>query len=540
MGGAVAHFTEVAGAADDAFAEVKLPHAVDPHAGDERVIRGGEPLGESRAAESGLGIGGRIGEGPIFADGGGEDAGGHDGAFGTGAATVEEVGGRGVATGFVDRHRGGQLRFLAVEGGDFGEQLLAFGDGFGGEFTDEIVFVDVGDVLFKLTDVELLAFGAFRFGRRYGEAEVVGLGGVATGDDAVAEGLFEGLDQILGGFGEGVDGGRFGFDFGFGGGVDEGAFEGFEWEEDGLDAVVVFLGDGVEFMIVAAGAAYGHAEEAVGGGDDEVVEFVKAGLFVFDIVFRAEAEEAGGDPGVGVVRVEFVAGELFLQETIEGFVGVEGVDDVVAIAEGVVAVAVELVAAGVGIADDVEPVASPAFAVVGRGEELVDEAGPGVGAIIIDEGGDLSGGGREAYEVEIGAANEDGLCGRWGGGEPFGGPFEGEEVIDSSVGGGGGADRFLEGPEFAFGFGDGPIFRRGEGAGGDGGGGELGAGVDPGFQCREVGGRDLFAGGHLGLVEAGGETIEAAFFGFAGDQGRAALATFDHGFAGAEIEFGDA
>lgn len=44
----------------------------------------------------------------------------------------------------------------------------------------------------------------------------------------------------------------------------------------------------------------------------------------------------------------------------------------------------------------------------------------------------------------------------------------------------------------------------------------------------------------MGLVEAGGEAIEAAFFGFAGDQGGAALAAFDHGFPGAEIEFGDA
>ena len=44
----------------------------------------------------------------------------------------------------------------------------------------------------------------------------------------------------------------------------------------------------------------------------------------------------------------------------------------------------------------------------------------------------------------------------------------------------------------------------------------------------------------MGLVEAGGEAIEAAFFGFADDKGGATLAAFDHGFAGAKIEFRDA
>ncbi|MCX6606969.1 MAG: hypothetical protein NTV52_25770 [Acidobacteria bacterium] len=417
--------------------------------------------------------------------------------------------------------------------------MRALGDGFRGEFADEIVFVDVGDVSFKLADIELLAFGALGFGGLHGEFQVVRPGGVAAGNDTVAEGFFEGFDFVLGRFGEGVDGGGFGFDLGFGRGVNEGPFEGLEREEDRLHAVVVFLGDGVEFVIVAAGAADGHAEEAVRRGDDEVIEFIETGLFVFDVVFGAEAEEAGGDPRVGIIGVEFVAGELFLEEPVEGFVGVEGVNDVVAIAEGVVAVAVVFVAAGVGIADDVEPMAGPAFAVVGRGEELVDEAGPGVGAGIVDEGGDLIGCGRKADEIEIGAADEDGLGGARGGGKPLVFPFERQKVIYSIRGGSGGADWFLEGPELALGFGDGAVFRCREGPGGDRGGGEFGAGIDPGFQRREVGGRELFAGRHLGLVEAGGEAIQAALVGFSGDQCRAALAAFHHGFAGTEIEFGD-
>ncbi len=42
------------------------------------------------------------------------------------------------------------------------------------------------------------------------------------------------------------------------------------------------------------------------------------------------------------------------------------------------------------------------------------------------------------------------------------------------------------------------------------------------------------------MVKPGGEAIEAALFGFASDKRRAPLTPFDHGLAGAEIEFGDA
>jgi hypothetical protein len=76
------------------------------------------------------------------------------------------------------------------------------------------------------------------------------------------------------------------------------------------------------------------------------------------------ALHAGGDFLFGGGVGEEVAGELFGDELMEGFVGIEGVDDVFAVfpdLAGLVAGA----AVGVGIADLVEPVAAPAFAVVG-------------------------------------------------------------------------------------------------------------------------------------------------------------------------------
>ena len=59
-----------------------------------------------------------------------------------------------------------------------------------------------------------------------------------------------------------------------------------------------------------------------------------------------------------------VAGDVFDHELVEGQVGVEGADDVVAVAPGVGDVEVELVAVRLGVADQVEPVAAPALAVV--------------------------------------------------------------------------------------------------------------------------------------------------------------------------------
>ena len=91
------------------------------------------------------------------------------------------------------------------------------------------------------------------------------------------------------------------------------------------------------------------------------------------------AVEAGGDARLGSSGPQLVAGDLFLDEAVVGLVGVEGLDDVVAIAPGVGARLVGLEAVGLGVAGEVEPVAAPALAVVRRGEQAVDELLEGVG-----------------------------------------------------------------------------------------------------------------------------------------------------------------
>jgi len=111
---------------------------------------------------------------------------------------------------------------------------------------------------------------------------------------------------------------------------------------------------------------------------------------------------------------ELIAGDLGFDEGVVGEVFVEGFDDPVAVTEGVgigeFSVGVETV---ICVAGDIEPVAGPAFAVVWGGEEFVDNFGEGIGGFVFFECFDLIEGGREASEVEVGAADEV-VFGSWG------------------------------------------------------------------------------------------------------------------------------
>ena len=84
---------------------------------------------------------------------------------------------------------------------------------------------------------------------------------------------------------------------------------------------------------------------------------------------------------VGRLRVERIAGQLFFDEAGVGLVVVEGADDIVAIGPSVGAELVFIVAVGVAVVDDVEPVAAPAFAIARGGQEAVGGAADGGGQV---------------------------------------------------------------------------------------------------------------------------------------------------------------
>lgn len=204
-------------------------------------------------------------------------------------------------------------------------------------------------------------------------------------------------------------------------------------------------------MVVALGAGDGEAEERgaddlEGIGDDLVaggggIDRARGGAV------GGHAEKAGGDEplaslgvlgGGGRVGVafegEFVAGELFEQEAVEGQVLVEGADDVVAVFVGVGPRGVVVgVTVRIGIPGDVEPVPGPAFAIAGRGQEFIDQTFVGFGGVVAQELIDFVGGGRQAEEVEVEATDEGGLGGVGREMEAFG--FEGtrEQGIDGGT-----------------------------------------------------------------------------------------------------------
>jgi len=130
-------------------------------------------------------------------------------------------------------------------------------------------------------------------------------------------------------------------------------------------------------------------------------------------------EPCGYDLIEGSIR-EQVAGELFDDELVKGEVAIEGVDDPLAIfpdGPGFVPGA----AVGVGVAGLIEPVAGPAFAELGRGEEAVDDGFVGLG---------FDGVGREAGEIERDAAELGEAAGRRRGAEGFAMEPGQDELVD--------------------------------------------------------------------------------------------------------------
>ena len=147
------------------------------------------------------------------------------------------------------------------------------------------------------------------------------------------------------------------------------------------DGVVVFVGDGVEFVVVAAGTAEGQAEKRLAKRVDPVVGAVCIILSDVDgrMDFLPQIPEAGSDHRFVRPRQRIeprmrqqVASNLLAHELIVGQIGVERLEHPIAVAPGIGDRQIEFVAPRFGIAHHIEPMAGEAFAIVGRGEELVD------------------------------------------------------------------------------------------------------------------------------------------------------------------------
>ena len=307
--------------------------------------------------------------------------------------------------------------------------------------------------------------------------------------------------------------------------------------EGRTDAVIVFGRDGVELMVVAAGAVDGEAEKRASGRGDHVVERGRAnhllggGILIFHVVIRTSHEESAADLDRGVELAEHVPGEVLAHELVEGLILVQRADDVVAERIEVIDDEVTFEPVAFAEADDVEPVAAPVFAIARRGQQAVDEGFgrlTGVGLMSGDEGVDLGLSGRQAGEVIAETTDQRLRFGRGAPGEFLFGQLGVDKTVDVGV------LEFLgerlEGPPGFIGAFDldGRLVARVDGPG-----------LDPGGEVGdERVGQLRFLRRHLHVrLEVADVTKEQAFVGFARDDDRGArIAAFLPAGLGVERE----
>ena len=179
-------------------------------------------------------------------------------------------------------------------------------------------------------------------------------------------------------------------------------------EENPCQGVIVLGGNGIELVVVAAGAGDRQAQNGPGQGVDLVIHGVIA---VAQLAFLSSAiafidgtqgKETQRAPPFHTNAAHQVSGDLLHDEPVVAQVPIEGLHHPIPIPVGV--------GQGIGrvvvgplffrVAGHVQPIAGPALAVVGRGQQAVDHGFMGLGRGIPQEGLDLLGGRRQADQVK--------------------------------------------------------------------------------------------------------------------------------------------
>ena len=189
--------------------------------------------------------------------------------------------------------------------------------------------------------------------------------------------------------------------------------------KDGDQGVVVPGQDGVELVVVAAGAGDAQPQNALG-------DHVK--LLVVDVVdhpdlvllgngLGSQGQKPGSDDPAPVgfqaaCPGNQVSGDLFQDELVVRKVPVEDIDDVVPVTPGMGVFVVLVVAGGVRVAGHVQPVPAPVLPVPRRVEQPPDHFVEGVGGGVVQETFDVLDGRRQAGQVESGSPQEGQLVGR--------------------------------------------------------------------------------------------------------------------------------
>ena len=116
-----------------------------------------------------------------------------------------------------------------------------------------------------------------------------------------------------------------------------------------------------------------------------------------------------------MVRIgQEISGDLFEGETIEGLIGIERSDHVIAIGPNVARI-VAVVTDRVGKADDVEPSDGHPFAVVRIGKQRLDQIAVGLLGGICDKGVDELGARGQSDQIVVKTTDERARIGLLGG-----------------------------------------------------------------------------------------------------------------------------
>ena len=171
--------------------------------------------------------------------------------------------------------------------------------------------------------------------------------------------------------------------------------------EHAVKGVVIGRGHRIKLVIMAARAIHGQAHGAAGDHVDAVIDnFLSTGHA------RAEGEEAQRcEVRIRIALLNLVRGDLVNQKLVVGHIVIECLDYPVAVGVRInvtaQAAAAVVAAGGIRIAGHVQPVAAPAFAVLGHVQQPVNHLL--VGFLAVNESLHVIKRRRNTNEVKINA-----------------------------------------------------------------------------------------------------------------------------------------
>ena len=175
--------------------------------------------------------------------------------------------------------------------------------------------------------------------------------------------------------------------------------------EDAVEGVVVGRGDGVVFVVVAAGTGDGQPHQAAGDDVDPVVQDV---VYVPHVV-RAEGEKPHRRQRPLVfAKLQLVRRQLLHDEAVKGAILVERADNVIAVGvgPGIILLLEEDISLIVRIASHIEPVPAPSLSIAGRSQQAVDKSRPGVRRWILLKLGNFFVGRWKSEQIKVSTTNE--------------------------------------------------------------------------------------------------------------------------------------